>query len=245
VTAAAAVRTGNILELAGVTARYGAGAVLHGIDLVVERGSIVALLGANGAGKTTTFRAITGAIATGGSIRIDGQAVQHGSPEGAARLGIAHVPEGRGTLASFSVWENLSLGAFTQRDKKRTQAAYERVVSYFPKLAQRRNQIAGTLSGGEQQMLAIGRALMMEPRLMLLDEPSLGIAPIVVREIFELLATINRNDGVTILVAEQNASLALAVAGHAYVLETGRIAVSGTAAELRDDDAVRRSYLGY
>jgi branched-chain amino acid transport system ATP-binding protein len=235
----------NLLELAGVTARYGAGAVLHGIDLVVERGSIVALLGANGAGKTTTFRAITGAIATGGSIRLDGEPLRRGSPEGAARLGIAHVPEGRGTLSSLTVWENLALGAYTKGDKKATAAAYERVVSYFPKLAQRRNQTAGTLSGGEQQMLAIGRALMLEPRLMLLDEPSLGIAPIIVREIFELLATINRNDGVTFLVAEQNASLALNVASHAYVLETGRVAVSGTAQQLRDDDAVRRSYLGY
>jgi len=235
----------SLLELSDVTAGYGAGPVLHGIDLAVERGSIVALLGANGAGKTTTFRAITGAIATTGTIRIDGEPLRRGAPEAAARLGIAHVPEGRGTLSALTVWENLALGAYTQRDRKRTRAAYERVASYFPKLAERRNQIAGTLSGGEQQMLAIGRALMMEPRIMLLDEPSFGLAPFIVREIFALLETINRRDGVTIIVAEQNASLALALASCAHVLETGRIAVSGSAEQLRNDDALRRSYLGY
>lgn len=234
-----------MLELAGVTAGYGAGAVLHGIDLIVEQGTIVALLGANGAGKTTTFRAITGAISTRGTIRIDGEKLRRATPEGAARAGIAHVAEGRGTLASLTVWENLLLGAYTRRDRKRTRTTYERVVSYFPKLAERRDQIAGTLSGGEQQMLAIGRALMMEPRLILLDEPSLGLAPIVVREIFTLLETIRRRDGVTILVAEQNAALALAAASYAYVLETGRVAVLGPAENLRNDPGVRRSYLGY
>ncbi len=233
----------NVLELSEVTARYGAATALHGIDLVVERGAIVALLGANGAGKTTTFRAITGAIPTGGTIRIDGEPVRRGAPEAAARLGVAHVPEGRGTLSALTVWENLALGAYTL-DRKRTRAAYERVAGYFPILAERRNQVAGTLSGGEQQMLAIGRALMMEPRLMLLDEPSLGLAPRIVREIFALLEHINRSDGVTILIAEQNASLALAAATYAYVLETGRIAVSGAAEQLRGDDAVRKSYLG-
>ena len=166
-------------------------------------------------------------------------------PESVARLGVAHVPEGRGTLSALTVWENLALGAYTQRDAKRKRTAYERVVSYFPKLANRRNQIAGTLSGGEQQMLAIGRALMMEPRLMLLDEPSLGLAPLVVREIFALLETINRCDGVTIVLAEQNATLALAVASHAYVLDTGRVALSGPAERIRDDPGVRGSYLGY
>jgi len=237
--------TAKMLELSGVTARYGAGLVLHGIDLAVERGAIVTLLGANGAGKTTTFRAITGAIATGGAVRIDGRPVPRGAPEAAARLGVAHVPEGRGTLSALTVADNLALGAYMQRDRNRTRAAFARVVEYFPILAQRRHQIAGTLSGGEQQMLAIGRALMMEPRLMLLDEPSLGLAPRIVREIFALLETINRRDGVTILVAEQNASLALAVADYAYVLETGRIAVAGSAKALRGDDAVRKSYLGY
>ena len=234
-----------LLEVEDLHARYGETDVLHGINLSVERGAIAALLGANGAGKTTTFRAITGAIATSGTVRFDGSAIKGNSPEAAARVGIAHVPEGRGTLSALTVRENLALGAYTQKDSKRTRAAYERVVSYFPRLAERTNQPAGTLSGGEQQMLAIGRALMMEPRLMLLDEPSLGLAPLIVREIFGLLARINKDDGVTILVSEQNAKLALAAAGHAYVLETGRIAVSGPSADLIQDDAVRKSYLGY
>jgi branched-chain amino acid transport system ATP-binding protein len=235
----------SILELSGVTARYSAGPVLHGIDLAVERGAIVALLGANGAGKTTTFRAITGAIGTGGTIRFNGEALPRRAPESVARLGVAHVPEGRGTLSALTVWENLALGAYTQRDTKRMRAAYERVTTYFPILAKRRKQMAGSLSGGEQQMLAIGRALMMEPRLILLDEPSLGLAPLIVRQIFTLLETINRCDGVTIILAEQNASLALAVASHAYVLDTGRVTVSGPAEQLRNDAEVRRSYLGY
>jgi branched-chain amino acid transport system ATP-binding protein len=234
-----------LLEVRDLRARYGETDVLHGISLSLEQGSIVALLGANGAGKTTTFRAITGAIKTSGDVRFEGSPIKGNSPEAAARLGIAHVPEGRGTLSSLTVRENLTLGAYTQKDRKRIRANYDRVVGYFPKLAERTNQPAGTLSGGEQQMLAIGRALMMEPRLMLLDEPSLGIAPLIVREIFALLEQINKNDGVTILVSEQNAKLALAAATHAYVLETGRIAVSGSSAELRDDDAVRKSYLGY
>jgi branched-chain amino acid transport system ATP-binding protein len=234
-----------LLELEDVRARYGEADVLHGISLVVEQGAIVALLGANGAGKTTTFRAITGAITTSGAVRFDGGPIKGNSPEAAARLGIAHVPEGRGTLSALTVRENLALGAYTKKDAKRTKEVYERVVTYFPRLAERTNQAAGTLSGGEQQMLAIGRALMLEPRLMLLDEPSLGLAPLIVREIFALLETINKQDGVTILVAEQNAKLALAAASHAYVLETGRIAVSGSSEELGRDDAVRKSYLGY
>jgi branched-chain amino acid transport system ATP-binding protein len=234
-----------LLEVEDLHARYGETDVLHGITLSVEQGAIVALLGANGAGKTTTFRAITGAITTSGSVRFDGKPIQGNSPEAAARLGIAHVPEGRGTLSALTVRENLTLGAYTQKDSKRTRAAYERVVSYFPRLAERTNQAAGTLSGGEQQMLAIGRALMMEPRLMLLDEPSLGLAPLIVREIFALLERINKDDGVTILVSEQNAKLAFAAAAHAYVLETGSIALSGTSDELSRDDAVRKSYLGY
>jgi branched-chain amino acid transport system ATP-binding protein len=234
-----------LLELEDLRARYGENDVLHGITLTVEPGAIVALLGANGAGKTTTFRAITGAIATTGAVRFDGRPIKRNSPEASARMGIAHVPEGRGTLAALTVRENLALGAYTQRDQKRTRASYERVVNYFPRLAERCNQPAGTLSGGEQQMLAIGRALMMEPRLMLLDEPSLGLAPLIVREIFALLERINADEGTTIVVTEQNARLALAVAGHAYVLETGRIAVSGSSDELNSDDAVRKSYLGY
>lgn len=234
-----------LLELDDLRARYGETDVLHGITLSVEKGAIVALLGANGAGKTTTFRAITGAIATNGAVRFDGRPIKGNSPEAAARLGIAHVPEGRGTLAALTVRENLALGAFTQKDSKRTRAAYERVLGYFPRLGERCNQAAGTLSGGEQQMLAIARALMMEPRLMLLDEPSLGLAPLIVREIFALLERINKSDGVTILVSEQNAKLALGAASHAYVLETGRIAVSGPSVDLNRNDAVRKSYLGY
>jgi branched-chain amino acid transport system ATP-binding protein len=234
-----------LLELENVHARYGETDVLHGISLSVEKGAIVALMGANGAGKTTTFRAITGAISTSGTVRFDGRVLKNNSPEASARLGIAHVPEGRGTLSALTVRENLALGAYTQKDAKRTRAAYDRVVSYFPRLAERTNQAAGTLSGGEQQMLAIGRALMMEPRLMLLDEPSLGLAPLIVREIFVLLERINKSDGVTILVSEQNVKLALAAASHAYVLETGRIAAEGSSDDLNRDDSIRKSYLGY
>ncbi len=234
-----------LLEVENLRARYGETDVLHGITMSIEKGAIVALLGANGAGKTTTFRAITGAVKTSGHVRFDGKAIEGNSPEAAARLGIAHVPEGRGTLSALTVRENLALGAYTKKDSKRTRAAYERVVSYFPRLAERTNQAAGTLSGGEQQMLAIGRALMLEPRLMLLDEPSLGLAPLIVREIFALLERINKSDGVTILVSEQNAKLALSAASQAYVLETGRIAVSGSSDELGKDDAIRKSYLGY
>lgn len=234
-----------LLELENVHARYGETDVLHGISLSVDQGAIVALMGANGAGKTTTFRAITGAISTSGTVRFDGKALKNNSPEASARLGIAHVPEGRGTLSALTVRENLALGAYTKKDSKRTRAAYDRVVSYFPRLAERTNQAAGTLSGGEQQMLAIGRALMMEPRLMLLDEPSLGLAPLIVREIFVLLERINKSDGVTILVSEQNVKLALAAASHAYVLETGRIAAAGSSDDLNRDDSIRKSYLGY
>lgn len=234
-----------LLEVQDLHARYGQTDVLHGVSLAVEAGAIVALLGANGAGKTTTFRAITGAISTRGVVRFDGMSIAGRAPEDVARLGIAHVPEGRGTLSALCVRENLMLGAYTQRSGARTRAAYDRALGYFPRLAERVKQAAGTLSGGEQQMLAIARALMMEPRLMLLDEPSLGLAPIVVREIFALLGEINRRDGVTIVVAEQNAKLALAAAGDAYVLETGRIALHGRSADLIGDDNVRRSYLGY
>jgi branched-chain amino acid transport system ATP-binding protein len=234
-----------LLELEDVHARYGETEVLHGISLSVEQGAIVALLGANGAGKTSTFRAITGAMTASGVVRYDGKTLKTNSPEASARLGIAHVPEGRGTLSGLTVRENLVLGAYTQKDTKRTRAAYDRVASYFPRLAERTNQAAGTLSGGEQQMLAIGRALMMEPRLMLLDEPSLGLAPLIVREIFVLLERINKSDGVTILVSEQNVKLALDAASHAYVLETGRIAASGSSDDLGRDDSIRKSYLGY
>ena len=233
-----------LLEARALRARYGESDVLHGLDLRVEPGEIVALLGANGAGKTTTFRALTGAIKTTGEIWFDGAAL-FGAPEDAARLGIAHVPEGRGTLSSLTVAENLRLGAFTSRDRRVIRERYERALGYFPKLRDRTAQTAGTLSGGEQQMLAIARALMMGPRLLLLDEPSLGLAPMIVREIFDLLIDINTRDGVAILVAEQNAKLVLAASSRAYVLETGLVAVEGRSVDLIDDERIRRSYLGY
>jgi branched-chain amino acid transport system ATP-binding protein len=233
-----------LLETLGLRGRYGQIEAIHGVDITVERGAIVALLGANGSGKTSTLRAITGTIKTEGTVVYDGVALQHRCPEDAARNGIAHVPEGRGTLSTLTVWENLALGAYT-KSRKQTQERYERVVTYFPWLEERKQQCAGTLSGGEQQMLAIARALMMEPTLMLLDEPSLGLAPMIVRQIFDLLRTINKEDGVTILVAEQNATVALASSDHAYVLEAGHVAVHGPGAELMADDRVRRSYLGY
>ncbi len=235
----------NLLETRGLRARYGESEVVHGIDLTIERGTIVALLGANGSGKTSTLRALTGAAACAGTIVFNGVELRGLTPERAARLGIAHAPEGRGTLSDFTVAENLALGGYLERSRSRLQARRDRVLAYFPLLAERRRQLAGSLSGGEQQMLAIARALMMAPQLLLLDEPSLGLAPLVVREIFRLLETINRDDGVTILVAEQNATVALASARSAYVLETGRIAAAGPSAELAHNDLVRTSYLGY
>jgi branched-chain amino acid transport system ATP-binding protein len=235
----------SLLRVSDLRARYAEIEAVHGIDLSVEPGAIVALLGANGAGKSTTLRAITGAVRTSGAVVFDGVTLREHGPEDSARLGIAHIPEGRGTLNGFTVWENLTLGAYLIKDRARVKERYERVLEYFPWLAERRSQMAGTLSGGEQQMLAIARGLMLGPRLMLLDEPSLGLAPMFVRKIFELLGEINRRDGVSILVAEQNATLALQAASHAYVMETGRIAFSGPTSELLQDDRVRRSYLGY
>jgi branched-chain amino acid transport system ATP-binding protein len=219
--------------------------VLHGIDLDVAQGSIVALLGANGSGKTTTLRALTGAVRSSGSVLLDGREVIGLAPEAIARLGVAHVPEGRGTLGSFSVRENLAMGAYIVSDAKRVRARQEKLIGYFPWLAERREQAAGLLSGGEQQMLAIARALMMEPRIILLDEPSLGLAPLIVKRIFEILRTINRDDGVTILIAEQDAAAALALADQAYVLETGRIAIHGPSSDLAGNEQLRKSYLGY
>jgi branched-chain amino acid transport system ATP-binding protein len=233
-----------LLETQALHARYGQIEAVHGVDIAVERGAIVALLGANGAGKTSTLRAITGTIKTEGTVLYDGVTLRHRTPEDAARLGIAHVPEGRGTLSALTVWENLSLGAYTKSNKQMRER-YERAAVYFPWLEERKHQTAGTLSGGEQQMLAIARALMMAPKLMLLDEPSLGLAPLIVRQIFALLRKINKEDGVSILVAEQNATVALAAADHAYVLEAGSVAVHGPGDELMRDDRVRRSYLGY
>jgi branched-chain amino acid transport system ATP-binding protein len=234
-----------LLETQDLHATYGEIEALHGIDLAIERGSIVALLGANGAGKTSTLRAVTGMVKTAGSVTFDGAPLRGIAPEDAAMRGIAHVPEGRGTLSALTVWENLTLGAFTQKKRSETRRCYENAIGYFPWIEKRRDQPAGTLSGGEQQMLAIARALMMCPKLLLLDEPSLGLAPLIVRQIFEILRAINQRDGVTIVVAEQNATIALQTADFAYVLETGRVAVSGASSDLASNDLIRRSYLGY
>ena len=232
------------LDVRDLRACYGEIEALHGVSFQIERGSIVALLGANGAGKSTSLRAISGTTQRWGSITFDDKSLMGRAPEDVARMGIAHVPEGRGTLAELSVWENVALGGYLLTPA-RMRERYRRVAEYFPWLENRKRQAAGTLSGGEQQMLAIARALMMDPKLMLLDEPSLGLAPLVVRDIFALLGAINRDEGVTILVAEQNAAMAFGVAKHVYVLETGRVAASGTSEALAHDDRVRQSYLGY
>jgi branched-chain amino acid transport system ATP-binding protein len=234
-----------LLELEGVEARYGPVKALHGVSLSVAEGEIVAVLGANGAGKTTTLRAISGTVRRSGTIRFAGKSIAGRSPEAVARLGIAHVPEGRGTLSELSVAENLRLGAYVRRDRASIQEDEQRVLAHFPWLGDRRNQRAGTLSGGEQQMLALARALMLRPRLVLLDEPSLGLAPRVVAEIFRIVGELNQREGLTVLVVEQNASLALEAASRAYVLEVGRVALEGGSETLRRNESVRRSYLGY
>jgi branched-chain amino acid transport system ATP-binding protein len=228
-----------LLELDGVHARYGEVRALHGVSLAVGEGRIVSVLGPNGAGKTTTLRAVSGTVRTTGSIVYAGRKLAR-SPEVTARLGIAHVPEGRGMFAELTVWENLRLGAYTVR-----RPEFDRALAYFPWLAKRRHQPAGTLSGGEQQMLALARALVARPRLLLLDEPSLGLAPLVVREIFAIVRKLNEDEGLTVLVVEQNAHVALDSSHEGYVLEAGRVVLSGTSPELRADESIRRSYLGY
>lgn len=233
-----------LLELDRVQAGYGHIRALHGVSFGVDEGSIVALLGANGAGKTTTLRAVSGMVHTSGRLRFGGRDIPRGQPEQVARLGIAHVPSGRGTLAELTVDENLQMGAYLRRDREAVRRDGRRVARYFPWIEQRRRQVAATLSGGEQQMLAIARALMMRPRLLLLDEPSLGLAPLVVRELFAIIAGIQREEGVTILIVEQNANIALQTAQWAHVLEVGHVVLSGTSEELRADESVRRSYLG-
>jgi branched-chain amino acid transport system ATP-binding protein len=233
-----------LLELDDVKAAYGSVRALHGISLTVGAGQVVALLGANGAGKTTTLRAISGTVKSTGRLRFEEHDLANRGPESVAALGVAHVPEGRGTLGRFSVEENLKLGAYS-RGRKQYKQSLEQVFGYFPVLAERRRQEAGTLSGGEQQMLAVARALMSRPRLMLLDEPSLGLAPQVVELIFEIVRAINRDQQTAVLLVEQNAALALELAEHAYVLETGRVAVEGTSEQMKSDETVRRSYLGY
>jgi branched-chain amino acid transport system ATP-binding protein len=234
-----------LLEVEDLRAHYGGTQVLHGVSFAVPEGGITTILGANGAGKTTTLRAVSGLVRVAGCIRFAGRRVEGRAPEDLVRLGIGHVPEGRGTFVNLTVEENLRLGAYPRRDREGVRRDLERVWDYFPILRERRRQAAGTLSGGEQQMLAIARALMLRPRLLLLDEPSLGLAPLVVREIFRIVRLINREERVSVLLVEQNAAIALDLADHAYVLETGRVVLSGPPAILKQDDAVRRSYLGY
>jgi len=237
-----------LLEARGLHAGYGQTKVLHGIDFAVEQGGVTALLGANGAGKTTTLRAVCGLIRAQGEIRLGPDRIDRLAAEEIVRRGVGHVPDGRGTFLELTVEENLRLGAYTRstrKDRAAVAADIERIFGYFPVLRQRLRQQAGTLSGGEQQMLAIARALLVKPRLLLLDEPSFGLAPLIVQGIFVILRRINVEEGVSILVVEQNASLALDIADHAYLLETGHIVMAGAAAEIRRDESVRRSYLGY
>ena len=234
-----------LLELTAIEASYGPIKALHGISAYVDQGSIVALLGANGAGKTTTLRAISGMVRTTGRINFDGQDITGYRPEEVSRLGVAHVPEGRGTLLQLTVWENLRMGAYVRRDGNGIKEDFERVMGYFPWIKDRRNQVAALLSGGEQQMLAIARGLMLRPKMLLLDEPSLGLAPIVVRDIFRIVQAINQEQSLTVLIVEQNASLALQIAQRAYVLEVGRVVLEGDSEELARDESVRKSYLGY
>jgi branched-chain amino acid transport system ATP-binding protein len=234
-----------LLSVRALEARYGDTRVLRGVTFEVAEGGITTILGANGAGKTTTLRAVCGMVKTGGEITLAGKRIDGRATESIVRLGVAHVPEGRGTFVQLTVQENLRLGAYARRDAANLSADIERVCRYFPVLAERRDQVAGTLSGGEQQMLAIARALMLRPRLLLLDEPSLGLAPLVVREIFRIIRTINREEQVSVLLVEQNASLALGLADQAYLMETGSVVMSGPSAELRQNDGIRRAYLGY
>jgi branched-chain amino acid transport system ATP-binding protein len=234
-----------MLEVKGLKAYYGSAQALFGLDFAVENGGVTALLGANGAGKTTTLRALSGLIRREGDIRLQGRPIDALAAEDIARLGVAHVPDGRGTFIELTVEENLRLGAYVRSDKSGIRRDFDRVFGYFPRLAERRPQQAGTLSGGEQQMLAISRALLMRPNLLMLDEPSFGLAPLVVAEIFRILGAINRDEGVSMLIVEQNASLALDLADSALLIETGRVALSGPSNAFRVDDAVRRAYLGY
>jgi branched-chain amino acid transport system ATP-binding protein len=234
-----------LLEVRKLHAGYGPTEVLHGLDFAIAPGTITALLGANGAGKTTTLRALCGMVRASGDVLFDGQSIAGKAPEDIVRLGVAHVPDGRGTFTDLTTEENLRLGAYARRDRSTLAEDYGRMYRLFPILAERRHQQAGTLSGGQQQMLAVARALMLRPRLLLLDEPSFGLAPMVVKEIFEVMRDINRTQQVTILLVEQNAAMALRLADHAHLLETGRIVRSGASKDLMDDDAVRRAYLGY
>jgi branched-chain amino acid transport system ATP-binding protein len=233
----------TLLDVFGLTGGYGPVQVLYGVDFTIDDGEVVVILGANGAGKTTTLRALSGMISGKGTVRLAGESILGKRPEVIARRGIAHVPQGRGTIADVTVEENLRLGAYTRRDHD-VDADVARWYEVFPRLGQRRDQAAGSMSGGEQQMLAIARAMMMRPKLVLLDEPSLGLAPIVTQDLFARLGDLNRELGIAMLVVEQNANLALRIASRGYVLETGRIVVSGEASELEGNEAVRKAYLG-
>jgi branched-chain amino acid transport system ATP-binding protein len=235
----------DLLEVRGLHAAYGSSRVLHGIDFSLAAGRITAILGANGAGKTTTLRAICQTVTTQGSVLFAGAQLVGRATESVVRLGVAHVPDGRGTFAALTVDENLRLGGYVRHDRSGVAADIEQAYRRFPRLHERRRQPAGLLSGGEQQMLAISRALMLRPRLLLLDEPSFGLAPMIVTEIFRILRALNEDEGVSILLVEQNAKLALELADRAYLLETGRVALAGSSAEIRRDEAVRRAYLGY
>ena len=237
--------TSPILQVRGLHAQYGPTRVLHGIDFEVKQGGITTILGANGAGKTTTLRAMCSMVRTQGEIVLGGERIDGKATENIVRMGVAHVPDGRGTFMHLTVEENLRLGAYTRRDREEVAADFERMYAWFPRLRERRKQQAGTLSGGEQQMLAVSRALMLRPRLLLLDEPSFGLAPRIVQELFEIFGEIRRAQGTSMLLVEQNAALALKLADDAYLLETGRVVISGTAESIRNDEAVRRSYLGY
>jgi branched-chain amino acid transport system ATP-binding protein len=234
-----------MLEVTELEAFYGQNQALHGVAFSIDEGHVRTLLGANGAGKTTILRALCGMVRTRGDIVFDGKHVAGWSTEDVVRLGVAHVPEGRGTFVRLTVEENLQLGAMTRHGRAEIAADIERIYVNFPRLKERRGQQAGTLSGGEQQMLAVGRALMLRPRLLLLDEPSFGLAPLIVEELFEILRRVNAETGVAMLIVEQNAALALELAEHAYLLETGRIVLDAPAAVIAADEAVRRSYLGY
>jgi branched-chain amino acid transport system ATP-binding protein len=234
-----------LLDVSGLSAFYGQTQAIHDVSFKLAPGSITALLGANGAGKTTTLRALCNMVRTTGSVRLAGKPINGMATEDIVRLGVAHVPEGRGTFTGLSVEENLRIAAYTRRDKAAALRDLDMVFEYFPRLKERYQQQAGTLSGGEQQMLAISRALMLAPRLMLFDEPSFGLAPLIVQEIFRIMRRINSESKVSMLLVEQNAALALDLADHAYVLETGRVVMSGKAADVRSDEGIRKSYLGY
>ena len=234
-----------MLEVERLDAFYGEQQALFGVGFALDQGRVRTLLGANGAGKTTVLRALCGMVRTGGDIRFAGKRIAGWATEDIVRLGIAHVPDGRGTFVRMTVEENLQLGAMIRGDRAGIAEDIEQVYTHFPRLKERRGQQAGTLSGGEQQMLAVGRGLMLRPRLMLLDEPSFGLAPLVVEELFEILGRLNREMGVAMLIVEQNAALALELAEHAYLLETGRVVMDAPAAVIGADESIRRSYLGY